>query len=165
MRLVRVVLVCFVLGLSTNVDAQVLIGKVADKATGETLIGVNIFNQENVGATTDIDGGYSLKLSPGEHTVTFKFIGYQSINKRFKLESGETVTFNAKLSVESTTLDLVVVTGSQFEKKLSEEMVTIDVVKEYLVENTASPDLKAAVGKVPGVTILDGQASIRGGRL
>lgn len=145
------------------VEAQTIKGKITDKSNGETLIGVNIFNQDKVGTTTNIDGEYSLKLTEGEHTITFKFIGYQTFTKNFALNEGETVEFNAKLSVESTTLDLVVVTGSQFEKKISEEIVSVDVVKEYLIENSASPDLKAAVAKVPGVTILDGQASIRGG--
>jgi len=153
-----------ILGLSTLlVEAQTIKGKINDKSNGETLIGVNIFNQDNVGATTNIDGEYSLMLSVGEQTVTYKFIGYQAFTKKFTLAEGETVEFNAKLSVASTTLDLVVVTGSQFEKKVSEEMVSVDVIKEYLIENSASPDLKAAVAKVPGVTILDGQASIRGG--
>ena len=153
-----------ILGFSTLlVEAQTIKGKINDKSNGETLIGVNIFNQDNVGATTNIDGEYSLMLSVGEQTVTYKFIGYQAFTKKFTLAEGETVEFNAKLSVASTTLDLVVVTGSQFEKKVSEEMVSVDVIKEYLIENSASPDLKAAVAKVPGVTILDGQASIRGG--
>ena len=151
---------CFV---ATSVTGQVLKGKVSDKSNGETLIGVNIFNQDNVGVSSDLDGAYNLKLPPGEQTITFKFIGYQQIQKSFVLIDGETIEFNAKLSVESTTLDLVVVSGSQFEKKVSEEMVSVDVIKEYLIENTASPDLKDAVSKVPGVTILDGQASIRGG--
>ena len=163
MRLKAIMLGALMLVLSVQSFAQTIKGKVTDKANGETLIGVNIFNQDNVGVTTDFDGVYELKLKPGEHSVTFKFIGYQNVTKSFTLKKDESITFNAKLSVESTTLDIVVVTGSQFEKKVSEEMVTIDVVKEYLIENTASPDLKAAVGKVPGVTILDGQASIRGG--
>lgn len=135
-----------ILGFSTLlVEAQTIKGKINDKSNGETLIGVNIFNQDNVGATTNIDGEYSLMLSVGEQTVTYKFIGYQAFTKKFTLAEGETVEFNAKLSVASTTLDLVVVTGSQFEKKVSEEMVSVDVIKEYLIENSASPDLKAAV--------------------
>lgn len=157
------ILVCISLFYTLGVDAQTIKGKVSDKSNGETLIGVNIFNQDNVGASTNVDGEYSLKLSEGEQVITYKFIGYQPITKTFTLTAGETVEFNAKLSTESTTLDLVVVTGSQFEKKVSEEMVSVDVIKEYLIENSASPDLKAAVAKVPGVTILDGQASIRGG--
>ncbi|MBP9150691.1 MAG: TonB-dependent receptor [Flavobacteriales bacterium] len=163
MRLIAFVFGIFLLLLQNQLVAQTLKGKVTDKSTGETLIGVNIFNQESVGASSDIDGVYEVKLKPGEHLITYKFIGYQTITKSFTLKDNETVEFNAKLSTESTTLDLVVVTGSQFAKSVSEEMVTVDVITEYLVENTAAPDLKAAVAKVPGVTILDGQASIRGG--
>lgn len=143
--------------------AQTIKGTVSDKSSGETLIGVNIFNQESVGATTNIDGEYELNLSAGTHTVEFKFIGYQNFKKKFTLKEGETVVFDARLPTESKTLDLVVVTGSQYEKKLAEEMVTIDVVQDYLIENTATPDLKGAVQRVPGVTVLDGQVSIRGG--
>ena len=157
-------LLSILLGLMpTMLLAQSINGKVRDKANGETLIGVNIFNQDNVGASTNVDGEYNLKLSEGDHSVTFKFIGYEEVVKKISLKNGEKISLDVKLSTASTTLDLVVVTGSQFEKKVSEEMVTVDVVREYLIENTASPDLKAAVGKVPGVTILDGQASIRGG--
>ncbi|MCB9191489.1 MAG: TonB-dependent receptor [Flavobacteriales bacterium] len=162
MRLVGILYLALLVFIGTG-NAQTISGTVKDGSTGELLIGVNVFNQESVGAATNIDGQYTLKLTPGEHTVTFKFIGFQELKKKFKLKEGETVTFNAELPLESTTLDLVVVTGSQFEKKLEEEMVTIDVIQDYLIENTASPDLKAAVSKVPGVTILDGQVSIRGG--
>ena len=93
---------CFV---ATSVTGQVLKGKVSDKSNGETLIGVNIFNQDNVGVSSDLDGAYNLKLPPGEQTITFKFIGYQQIQKSFVLIDGETIEFNAKLSVESTTFD------------------------------------------------------------
>ncbi len=163
-KLMRTGILAFVfLLLCVYGNAQTLSGKVTDRNTGEALIGVNIFNQDKVGATSDIDGNYALNLPVGEHTVTFKFIGYESVTQEFTLEEGDRVEFNAQMGIESTTLDLVVVTGSQFEKKLSEEMVSVDVIQSYLVENTASPDLKAALGKVPGITILDGQASIRGG--
>jgi len=163
MRATGIVFGVFLLLVQNHLSAQTLKGKVTDKSTGETLIGVNIFNQENVGASSDIVGAYEVKLKSGEQMITYKFIGYQTITKTFTLKENETVEFNAKLSTESTTLDLVVVTGSQFAKSVSEEMVSVDVVKQYLIENSAAPDLKAAVGKVPGITILDGQASIRGG--
>ena len=163
MRLIGGVLVfLFFVGIQDAI-AQTISGKVKDKATGETLIGVNIYNQDNVGASSNIDGEYSLKLPEGEHTISFKFLGYEVLKKNVTLLDGESRTLDVGLSTASTTLDLVVVTGSQFEKKVSEEMVTVDVVQQYLIENTATPDLKGAVGKVPGVTILDGQASIRGG--
>lgn len=163
MRLLGRLFLMATLLVAPSAFAQTITGKITDQSNGEVLIGVNIFSQDNVGVSSDLDGVYTLKLTPGKHKVAYKFIGYETITKEFDLKAGETITHDVKMSTGSTTLDLVVVTGSSFEKKVSDEMVTIDVVKDYLVKNTAAPDLKAAVGKVPGVTILDGQASIRGG--
>ncbi len=143
--------------------AQSVSGKISDRANGETLIGVNIVSDNGVGTVTDINGNFELKLDEGDHVITFSFIGYEKVERKVSLAKGEDLKLSMKLGTESKTMDVVVVTGSQYEKKISQEMVTIDVVKEYLIENTASPDLKAAVSRVPGVTILDGQASIRGG--
>lgn len=153
-----------VLGFTSTISvAQSITGNITDKKTGEPLIGVNVFNQDKVGVTTDLDGNYTLELPVGEHTITYSFIGYQPTKKKVNLTNGTAITLSPKLFAESTELDVVVVTGSQFEKKVSEEMVTIDVVKDYILTNTASPDARDAVNKVPGVIMLDGQASIRGG--
>lgn len=143
--------------------AQTITGRVSDRATGETLIGVNIVTDQGAGTVTDINGSFELKLAEGVHKITLSFIGYEKLERNITLAKGEELKLSVKIGQESKTMDVVVVTGSQYEKPISQEMVTIDVVKEYLIENTASPDLKAAVGRVPGVTILDGQASIRGG--
>ena len=148
---------------SISSAAQSVSGKISDRANGETLIGVNIVSDNGVGTVTDINGNFELKLDEGDHVITFSFIGYEKVERKVSLAKGEDLKLSMKLGTESKTMDVVVVTGSQYEKKISQEMVTIDVVKEYLIENTASPDLKAAVSRVPGVTILDGQASIRGG--
>lgn len=148
---------------STFAHAQTITGKVTDRATGETLIGVNVLSGEATGTVTDINGAYSLKLTSGTHELTFSFIGYEKAVRTVALADGQELELNMRLSTESRQMDVVVVSGSRYEKKISQEMVTIDVVQNYLIENTASPDLKAAVSRVPGVTILDGQASIRGG--
>ncbi len=143
--------------------AQNITGKVTDRATGETLIGVNVTAGEGIGTVTDVNGAYSLKLSKGDHEVAFSFIGYEKVSRKITLEAGQELDLNVRLGIESRAMDVVVVSGSRYEKKISQEMVTIDVVQNYIIENTAAPDLKAAVSRVPGVTILDGQASIRGG--
>jgi iron complex outermembrane receptor protein len=149
--------------LGSQVFGQTISGKVADRATGETLIGVNIVAESGVGTVTDVNGAFALKLSEGKHKITFSFIGYEKLEREVTLAKNEELKLAIKIGVETKTMDVVVVTGSQYEKTISQEMVSIDVVKEYLIENTASPDLKAAVSRVPGVTILDGQVSIRGG--
>jgi iron complex outermembrane receptor protein len=163
MNLSRTLMLIIGIAIFGQVSAQSISGKVNDNNSGETLIGVNVFNQDNNGITTDVDGKYKLDLSAGEHTINFTFIGYQPIKRKVTLMEGETISVSPKMFREAKELDVVVVTGSQFEKKVSQEMVTIDVVKDYILTNTASPDARDAVNKVPGVIMLDGQASIRGG--
>lgn len=157
-------LFCFLLS-STSLFAQEALfkGTVKDFKTGETLIGVTVVNQNKIGTVTDLNGQYSLKLPAGKNKITFSFLGYGNLVKEIELNAGQDVMFNTELTLDSKQLDLVVVTGSQYEKKVSEEVVTIDVVKPYLISNTNATTLAAAVDKIPGVNVIDGQASIRGG--
>lgn len=54
-------------------------GKVSDKATSETLIGLTVgIDGTTKGTSTDIEGRYTLILSPGTYTLTFRYIGYQT---------------------------------------------------------------------------------------
>ena len=46
---------------------------------------------------------------------------------------------------------------------MQEETVPVTVLKPYLAESSNALDLKGLVSKTPGVSILDGQVSIRGG--
>lgn len=54
-------------------------GKVSDKATSESLIGLTVgIDGTTKGTSTDIEGRYTLILSPGTYTLTFRYIGYQT---------------------------------------------------------------------------------------
>ena len=138
-------------------------GTVKDSKSGETLVGVNVVTEDKTGTVTDINGQYSLKLKEGKHKIIFSFLGYGTQVKQIDLKAGQDEMYNTELIIDSKQLELVVVTGSQYEKKVSEEVVTIDVVRPYLISNTNATTLAAAVDKIPGVNIIDGQASIRGG--
>lgn len=56
-------------------------GKVTDKQTGETLIGVSVMVQgTSLGASTDIEGYYTiLHVPPGTHTVITSHVGYTQV--------------------------------------------------------------------------------------
>lgn len=138
-------------------------GNITDSKTGESLIGVSIINQEKTGTTTDVNGQYDLRLKAGKHKITFSFVGYGTQTKEIELNAGQDLVYNVALVMDAKQLELVVVTGSTYDKKVSEEVVTIEVVKPYLVKNTNSVNLAGAVEKVPGVNVIDGQATIRGG--
>ncbi|MFU8813463.1 MAG: carboxypeptidase-like regulatory domain-containing protein, partial [Balneolaceae bacterium] len=55
-------------------------GRVTEAGTGEELIGVNVVIQGTTrGANTDLNGNYRiLNVPPGNYTLEFRFIGFQS---------------------------------------------------------------------------------------
>lgn len=138
-------------------------GTVKDEESGETIIGVNITTNKSTGTVTDLDGNFSLELEPGSYKIKFSYIGYEGMERPVTVKAGQTTDLNVAMSTGSKQLDIVVVTGSAYEKKISEEVVSIEVIQPYLVESNNSTDLAQAVEKVPGVNIIDGQATIRGG--
>lgn len=163
----RIFLVWLLLFLSSNIlfsQNSKVSGTIFDNRTNETLPGVNVrVDSSSVGTVTNLLGKYSLEITPGKHTLTFSYLGYATVTKDVNAVSGMNQEINLRLETEQKELKIVTVTGSQFEKDIAKEIVSIDVIKKYLVENTNATDLAKAVEKVPGVTIVDGQASIRGG--
>ncbi len=138
-------------------------GNVKDAKTGEPLYGVNVYTAKGQGTTTDFDGDFQLKLDPGTYEIKISFVSYKDIKKSVTLEAGQVITLNEKLESSTIELGTTVISASKYEKKLSEETVSIDVLGSDLIKNSNSLQADEAMEKVPGVTVVDGQASIRGG--
>ncbi len=70
-------------GFANTLYAQqsALVGKVVDKASGETLIGLSVgIEGSQKGAATDLNGSYVIaNLTPGKYSVTFRYLGYQTL--------------------------------------------------------------------------------------
>lgn len=88
-------------------------GVVADKATGETLPGVNVSikNGASVGITND-KGEFKVNVEEGSILV-FSYVGYEL----FETKVTGTKTLNVKLTSKMTQMNDVVVTGYQTIKK------------------------------------------------
>lgn len=149
-------------GLSQAQNATIS-GTITDAASGEPLIGASIYCSNQSGASTGIDGTYSFSSPAGTTTIIFSYVGYQKQEKEMVLATGASYTLDVQLQADEGLLNTVVVTGSKFEKKLGEEVVTIDVIKSDLVEHTNDFRLDQSVQRMPGVSVIDGQANIRGG--
>ncbi len=148
--------------ISTTQNAT-LSGTVTDFKTKETLVGVNIIINTTKGVTTNENGFYTIELEPGDYSVDFKFIGYGEQKKKIKLKANEKLVLNVKMEDESKLLDEVVVSAGRFEQKLSDVTVSMEVIKATMIENTNTQNIETVVQQVPGVMIMDEQASIRGG--
>ncbi len=138
-------------------------GQVTENIDKETMIGASVMLEDGKGTVTDIDGNYQLSVSPGTHTLTFKYVGYEELKKTVAVKAGETVTLNVTIKEASTQLDFVVVSASQYEKNIAEETVSMDILDSRLIENNNATELGEAVDKSVGVQVQEGQISIRGG--
>lgn len=138
-------------------------GTIYNGKTKETLPGVNIILDKTTGVTSDIDGNYSLKLEPGKITLTFKFIGFATIEKSYDLKAGQTLVDNINMFEESMVIEGVVVSAGKFEQKLSDVTISMAVLKPDQIINQNINNMEEAINKIPGVDIYDAQPSIRGG--
>jgi iron complex outermembrane receptor protein len=144
-------------------DKAVVMGLVRDAATRESLPGVNVVINGIGGTVTDSAGRYTIQVDPGKVVIAFRYIGYTTQEKSFVLAPAEARIVNIDMYLESMLLNTVVVSAGKFEQKLEEVTVSMSVIKPQLIENTNAISMDAVMEQVPGVTVIDGQANIRGG--
>lgn len=115
-------------------DKKQVNGKVVD-GLGDPLPGVNVAVKEekNVGATTDMNGKFTLKAKPGQHLIV-SFIGMKTQVVLFKGQDNLNIT----LVEDAEAMDEVVVNGYYTKNKQSFTGNAISVAKADLekVSNT-----------------------------
>ncbi len=97
----------------------VLEGQVVDAADGSPLTGVTVVLEgTTVGAASDMDGKWSLRIPAGSYNILFSFIGYETKSIRF---TGKNLADFARITLqqEAVEMDDVVVTGIYRRKKES----------------------------------------------
>ncbi|MGP8216116.1 MAG: TonB-dependent receptor [Bacteroidia bacterium] len=137
-------------------------GTVKDSATQETLVGVIITVDSNQHTSTDLNGHYQLNIGSGVHTITFSYLTYQSKTIQINGNCGE-INYDIMLQSLSQGLQMTVVTASMYGKNIQEENVSMEVMDAQTVQNTSIHEIDEAMNNMPGVTVVDGQANIRGG--
>ena len=141
----------------------ILSGRVTDDSTKEGLIGVNVVFAPGKGVVTDQAGHYSVALQPGDHTITFSYIGYATVKASMTLGAGEQKVFDMGLAVAAAQLDMVVISAGKFEQRVGEVTQSLTVLRPDLVRNKNITSLSDALDQVPGVAIVDEEPQIRAG--
>ena len=158
------VVTAFILLLPGILHCQAVVsGKVSDSQSGEPLPGVYVIYGKGLGTTTDGSGSYSFKPDTGSLSVEFKYIGYRSQTRTLTVAAGENYELNVLMEPEAQLIDQIVVSADRMEQKRSELTVSMDVIKSDFIYRTHITDAQELITKTPGIEVLDGQASIRGG--
>ncbi len=149
--------------IESKTDGNKIYGTVTDEKDKSPMIGVSVLAKGTTNGTqTDLDGKYELHLAPGTHTLEFSYVGYSKRQLTVTLYDVKEKKLDVIMTEEVKEMDIVVVTGSKYEKKLSEEVVSMEVLKANVI-NQNSAKMDEAMNKVPGVNMLGKTIAIRGG--
>jgi len=163
----RYTLIVITIFLSSNlniVSSQAIVkGKVFDNNTLVPLNGVYVIYQKNLGTTTDQNGNFIIKTDIGKLNIGFQFIGYKSTARSLSIISNDTIELNVGLDMEIQEIGQIVVSANKTEQKVAELTVSMDVIKSGDFLKTHITDAQELINKTPGIEVLDGQVSIRGG--
>jgi outer membrane receptor protein involved in Fe transport len=163
MRYTFIVLAVFLDSFLNITFAQGIIeGKVFDNNTHELLRAVYVI-YKNQGTITDQSGTFLISSDTGKVNITFRFIGYKPVTKTINLSSGDTIKLNIGLETDVLEIGQIVISANKTEQRVAELTVSMDVLKSKDFLNTHITDAKELITKTPGIEVMDGQASIRGG--
>jgi len=118
-----------------------------------------------IGTTTDENGKYSISADPGNYTLQFSFLGYETVEIPVTVKANQTTTVNRAMSAGGGVQlsDVVVVTTRRkntdaaimAEMKEAKQVVSA-ISAEQMTKGTDS-NAAQVVQRVPGVTIVEGR--------
>lgn len=156
-----------ILALSSFAQKATIKGKIIDKETGETLIGVAVLIEGSTsGVFSDIDGNYVIpNLAPGTYTIMAQYVGYNN----FKIENvvakaGEATEMDFLMVPESIQMEEVVVEARQV-TNTDASLLSIqrksyavqDGISAQQIGKTGSSNAAESVKQITGASVEDGK--------
>lgn len=138
-------------------------GRVVDFQTGEALPGASVLYGRERGTTTSLEGWFQLQLQAGGYNLVIQYVGYRSENRHISLKEGEILSLQFALEPEITEIEQVVVSAGRVEQRVGESTVSVSIIRPEALSGSHINDPAELLNKNPGIEVLDGQASIRGG--
>lgn len=155
-----------IIGVAAFAQTGKISGKVTDKKSGETLIGVTVkIKGTTTGMGTDVDGKYSLNgLAAGKYILTFQYVGYNTKEiSEVEVSSGKNTIFNVILDeTGGENLSEVVIQGS-FKKESINALYASqknsasisDGISSELIKKSPDKNTSDVLKRVSGATIQD----------
>ncbi len=124
-----------------------VIGTITDEVTGEPLFGANVVYAPGKGVTSDFDGKYELSLPYGDYTISYSFVGLNTVTKK--------VTVSSKTAVVDVKMSSKVMREVQVVADIAKERETpvafTNITPAKLDEELASQDLPMVLQSTPSV--------------
>ena len=158
--LLFVVLLSFYFGMTAQERTRVS-GVIKDAESGETLIGVAVYEQQlKKGAVTNERGYYELDLPVGHHVLDFSYLGYHPEKKTVDVK-GKSITLNIKLRQDITKLSEVEITSQKSDHNVSAMAMSVQSLDMITIKKI--PALMGEVDVIKTIQLLPGvQAASEG---
>lgn len=164
-------IMCFSCCYFLKAQTRTVSGTISDADTGETLLGVNIINEElGIGTVSNAYGFYSIQLPKGNTSLQFSFLGYTSITT--KLDGDGDISFPILLKENSTQLTEVIITAEEAEvsSRIGRAQMSALKLDANTIKRTSTvlgeSDVLQTITLLPGITNAGEGASgfnVRGG--
>ena len=164
-KLYRSLLLLIVFILSQLVCSQTVIqGRIVDKKNSEPLTGAAVLIEgTTIGTTADIDGNYTLKVTPGSYSLVISYVSYTTQRiKNVVVEKGTPTILNINLEDAAMVLESVQVVAQRrtdtelfMLKSVRTAVQVVNGISSQQIGKTLDRDASEVVKRVPGVTIQD----------
>ncbi len=165
-KLIPILLLTFLVSSFMSAQRGTLVGTVNDGEFNDVLPFANILAKgTSVGTTSDFDGKYSLDLEEGIYTISFSYLGYQTVEiTEVKITAGTEFILDVTLNPASNQLDEVVVTTTVAKNteasvlNLQKRSVAlVDGLSLQSIKRSGANNIATAVRSVPGVSVQSGK--------
>lgn len=148
---------------SVQINAQTTLSGVLLDADENPAVGGYIIDLSDpiTGTSANVDGEFTLPLSPGDHRVVFKYLGLINDTLAFHIAEGEQKV--VRIVLQSRELGPVQVRVGKFDQKKEELTYSIEIIKPSLIEDKNTRSIESILDQTPGLNIMDGEPQIRGG--
>ena len=151
--------------------SAIIRGNVYDKNGGQPVPFANVVLRGSTqGATTDLNGFFQISnVKVGDYTLFVSFIGYDSLEQKINISSGEIAYKGFYLTEATQNLETVEVSARREEKRTTALVSKITVTQKEiksLPSTGGEPDIAQYLTVIPGVLTTGdqgGQIYIRGG--
>lgn len=154
MKKINYLILLFTVLFAGVISAQTytISGKVTSAATGEALVGANVYLQNTTtGAATDVDGKYSISTAAGQYTVVASFIGFEKQSAEINLTNNMELNFTLK--DYQFQLNVTVLADRAKERETPVAFSNID--KKEIEQQLGSKDIPLVLNTTPSVYATD----------
>jgi hypothetical protein len=153
----RILYALIAIALSSSICAQTgtITGRVFDKINNEPLPFTNVvIDGTTIGATTDLDGNYTLSVEPGLYNITASFLGYKNFTEyEIQVSLSRPAVINFGLDQNNQTLGEVEVSAQDRFQRKAESPVSVSTlgINEIQRNPGGNQDISLVIQSLPGV--------------